>query len=76
MKPKTWLVACIVLVLAALGIMAFKPPGQKDRITAIGSLDDLADKQKKVYLPGHDFEPINKPASGDWLKCPPSTSRL
>ena len=51
--------------------MAFKPPGQKDRITAIGSLDDLADKQKKVYLPGHDFEPINKPASGDWLDVHP-----
>jgi archaemetzincin len=64
MKPKTWLVACVILALAALGIMAFKPPIEKDRIAAIGSLDD---REKKTYLPGDDFEPINPPSSGDWL---------
>jgi archaemetzincin len=64
MKARTWLFAGIVIYLAAWGIMAFAPPGEKDRIAAIGSLD--AD-QKKIYLPGDDFEPINKPSSGDWL---------
>lgn len=64
MKPKIRLVECIVTALAALGITAFTPPGEKDRIAAIGSLDE---NQRKIYLPGGDFEPINPPSSGDWL---------
>jgi len=55
MKLKIW---------AVLMLMAFTPPAEKDRIAAIGSLN--AD-QKKIYLPGEDFEPINKPSTGDWL---------
>lgn len=55
MKLKIW---------AVLMIMAFTPPAEKDRLAAIGKLDE---QQKKIYLPGDDFEPINKPSRGDWL---------
>ena len=45
-------------------IVAFTPPDPKDPLAAIGKLDE---QQKKIYLPGDDFEPINEPSPGDWL---------
>ena len=47
--------------------MAFRPPGQSERLKAIGSLEGLPQNLKKAFDPGSDFESIPSPRPGDWL---------
>jgi len=47
--------------------MKFKPPGQAERLQAIGSTKDLPEALRRALDPGSDFEPIPIPKPGDWL---------
>jgi archaemetzincin len=47
--------------------MKFKPPGQAERLQAIGSTKELPEALRRALDPGSDFEPIPIPKPGDWL---------
>ena len=47
--------------------MKFKPPGQAERLQAIGSTKELPEALRRTLDPGSDFEPIPIPKPGDWL---------
>ncbi len=70
MNRLCWAILAFV-ALAGWGLaMAFKPPGPKDRIGAIGSTDGLAPELLRAFAPDPKFfEPIPAPGPGpkDWL---------
>ena len=47
--------------------MAFKPPGEAERLQAIGDIDGLPEILRQAFVPGSDFEPIPIPKPVDWL---------
>lgn len=47
--------------------MKFKPPGQVERLRAIGATKGLTEALRRALDPGSDFEPIPIPKPGDWL---------
>ena len=54
-------------IIAVCFAMNFKPPGEKERLKAIGSLSELSETLKSAFKEGSDFEPVPIPAPGDWL---------
>jgi len=47
--------------------MEFKPPGQAERLRAIGSTKGLPEALRRALDPSSDFEPIPIPKPRDWL---------
>lgn len=47
--------------------MQFKPPGQKERLVAIGPVEGLPETLRRALTPGDDFQPIPEPGPHDWL---------
>jgi archaemetzincin len=47
--------------------MDFKPPGEKERLAAIGFTGDLPAAVRRALEPRDDFEPVPAPRAGDWL---------
>lgn len=45
----------------------FTPPGEKERLRAIGSTKKLSEILRRAFDPGADFNPIPAPGPGDWL---------
>jgi archaemetzincin len=64
MKSLTFVVGLIIFTGSL--IMAFEPPTNKERLTAIGSTNDLPNSLQRA-LSIDDFEPIPSPRPGDWL---------
>jgi archaemetzincin len=61
------LVLSVLTLLMSGAVMQFKPPGEKQRIAAIGPIDDLPKTLRRAFTPGEDFEPISRPGPSDWL---------
>ncbi|HVO66736.1 MAG TPA: archaemetzincin [Syntrophales bacterium] len=59
----------IVLATAFLihAAMVFTPPGESERIKAIGPLAGLPEDHKRAFDAGSDFSPMGVPKPGDWL---------
>ena len=55
--------------------MAFRLPGQPERLKAIGPTEGLSDILKKAFDSGGDFEPIPVPGPGDWLASHPEAGQ-
>ncbi len=54
--------------MLSLGLaMRFRPPGNAERLRAIGPTDSLPHALRRALEPGDDFEPIPKPGPHDWL---------
>jgi archaemetzincin len=64
MKSLTFVVG--MTIFSAALIMAFEPPTYKERLSAIGSTDELPDSLQ-LALTIDDFEPIPDSRPGDWL---------
>ena len=64
MKSLTFVVG--MTIFSAALIMAFEPPTDKERLSAIGSTDELPDSLQ-LALTIDDFEPIPDSRPGDWL---------
>jgi archaemetzincin len=56
----------LVPALAFLGRAQFEPPGPRERIAAIGSLEGLPDELRRALDP-RGFAPIPAPGPSDWL---------
>jgi archaemetzincin len=48
-------------------VMQFKPPGEKERLAAIGATEGLSETLRRALEPGEDFEPVPEPGPSDWL---------
>jgi archaemetzincin len=55
--------------------MAFRPPGNLERLKAIGPTGDLPETLRKAFDPGSDFEPMSPPRPGDWLASQAETGQ-
>jgi archaemetzincin len=64
MKSLIFIVGLIIFTASL--IMAFEPPTYKERLSAIGSTNELPDLLQRA-LSTDDFEPIPSPRPGDWL---------
>ncbi len=49
----------------------FRPPDERERLKAIGSLEGLPLSLKSVFIPGESFDPIPTPGPNDWLATQP-----
>ncbi|MCK4226599.1 hypothetical protein KAX29_06890 [candidate division WOR-3 bacterium] len=47
--------------------MKFNPPGEEERMKAIGSIEKLPEILKRAFKPSAQYEPIPVPMPGDWL---------
>jgi archaemetzincin len=61
------------LVISAVGMiavcsgMAFEPPGQQQRLEAIGPTNGLSDVLRRAFTPEDSFQPVPIPGPNDWL---------
>jgi archaemetzincin len=70
-RARARLAVVAVIAAAAVSVMAFEPPSEAERLAAIGSLEKLSPKWRRVFEPAADFEPMPKPNPGDWLSVHP-----
>jgi archaemetzincin len=54
--------------------LQFKPPGEKERLAALGPLDHLPAPARQLLTPA-GFEPISAPGPTDWLAVHPETGQ-
>jgi archaemetzincin len=57
----------VSLLLVSGVAVQFKPPGQQERLAAIGDTGNLPDVLRRAFAPGEDFEAIPQPGPHDWL---------
>lgn len=55
--------------------MAFKPPGPRERLRAIGLTPELPETLQRAFEPGEDFQPLPVPQPSDWLAVHPETGQ-
>lgn len=55
--------------------MRFKPPGLDKQWQAIGNLNGLEEKLRKIFDPQFNFHPIPPPQPGDWLAVYPEAGQ-
>ncbi len=66
----------MLLLMSAMCLaMDFKPPGQAERVRAIGSTTELPEALRRALDPSTDFQPIPTPKSRDWLAVHPETGQ-
>lgn len=58
---------CILLCLAPTLQAVFDPPGENERLRAIGNLFELPENVRPLFTPDGDFVPIRPPGKSDWL---------
>ncbi|MFQ5806076.1 MAG: archaemetzincin [Phycisphaerae bacterium] len=62
------MVSLAALLLLVSGVaMQFRPPGEKERLAAIGRTEGLPETLRRALTPADDFERIPEPGPSDWL---------
>jgi len=57
----------VSLLLLSGVAMQFKPPGEQERLAAIGDTTGSPETLRRALVPGDDFEPISTAGPHDWL---------
>jgi archaemetzincin len=70
-RPKPALPGLIVLLaflaLAPVLSAIFEPPGENERLRALGNLFELPENVRPLFQPDADFVPVRPPGPSDWL---------